>query len=107
MESQNLFPSSLMSAPLVLFVALSEESLLYAFIAATELRKHGIATDIYPEPSKVQKQMRHANQLGVPFVAIVGDDELQTHSVMLKNMESGEQQSMTVDEVIKSIGQRA
>ncbi len=107
MESQKLFPSSLKSAPQILFIALSEEALMFAFIAATEVRKQGISADIYPEPSKVQKQMRYANQLGVSFVAIVGDDELHTQTVMLKNMETGDQKNMTVAELVKSLEQRA
>ncbi|HLF62862.1 MAG TPA: histidine--tRNA ligase, partial [Saprospiraceae bacterium] len=107
MEAKNLFPSTLTSAPQVLFIALSEEALTFAFAATTEVRRQNISADMYPEPTKLQKQMRYANQLKVPFVAIVGDDELRSQTVMLKNMESGEQKNVTLSELVRSMGHRA
>ena len=103
MEFKRLFPSSLSSAPQILFAALSDDALLFAFSAATDLRKHGISTDIYPEPAKLQKQLKYANQVGVPYVAIIGEDEMKSKTVMLKHMESGEQGHITVTELISML----
>jgi histidyl-tRNA synthetase len=91
MESLNLFPPSLSSAPRILFIPLDEKALTFAFTAATELRKHHISTDIYPEPAKLQKQMRYANQLGVPFVA---PSEMKNYTECdIENMISGPAES--------------
>jgi len=97
MESLGLFPASLTTAPRVLFIALNEDALSYAFASATALRKLNIATDVYPEPAKLQKQLKYANQLGVRYAAIIGEEELSGKSVMLKNMETGDQQLVSVE----------
>ncbi len=99
METLQLFPSTLMSAPQILFAALSEDALAFAFETAAVLRKQNITVDIYPDVAKLQKQLRYANQLKVPFVAIIGDDELLTKTVMFKTMVSGEQRHISVAEM--------
>jgi len=94
LESKNRFPLSLRSAPEILFVAMDSKSLRMAFQIASEIRSHGIKADIYPEAAKMQKQMRYADQLGVPYVAIIGEQEVASNSVTLKHMQSGEQQEI-------------
>ena len=58
------------------------------------------STELYPEPAKMKKQMSYANGRNIPFVAVVGENEVSTGKVMLKNMETGEQQQLTPDEVV-------
>jgi histidyl-tRNA synthetase len=95
MESQQLFPPELRSAPDLLFVALDEQSLQYAFELASSIRDAGMNAAIYPEATKMQKQMRYANQLGVRYVVIIGEQEVETRTVTLKDMVSGEQEQVS------------
>ena len=68
-----------------------------------QVRRAGIAAEIYPEIAKMKKQMTYADNNQIPYVAIVGDSEIEAGKVMLKNMVSGEQQLLTVEEVIDLI----
>ena len=65
-----------------------------------KLRSAGISCELYPEASKMKKQMNYANAKGSPFVAMVGESELTSDTISIKNMVTGEQQSYTVDEAI-------
>ena len=95
----NLFPESLQSATQVLFATFGADELRYALLWAKELRAQGIAVEVYPEPAKMKKQMGYANDKQIPFVAIVGGDEMAQNKVMLKNMTTGEQQLVTLNEI--------
>lgn len=91
MEELKLFPSDVQRDIEVLIVALDEESHKYGFKLVSSLRQAGIACDLYPEPTKMKKQMSYANARNVPFVAIIGETERQENKVSLKNMVTGEQ----------------
>ncbi|MFB0997742.1 MAG: His/Gly/Thr/Pro-type tRNA ligase C-terminal domain-containing protein, partial [Flavobacteriales bacterium] len=65
-----------------------------------ELRAHGIPSEIYPDNSKMKKQMTYANNKNIPFVALVGENELANNSITLKNMETGDQNSYTIKELV-------
>jgi len=67
------------------------------------LRKKGINSELYPDEAKMKKQFRYADKKGILFVAIIGPDETQRNIVSLKNMATGEQQSLTVDELIRKL----
>lgn len=95
----NLFPKELQSATQVLFATFGEEELRYALKWAKALREKGITVEVYPEPTKMKKQMGYADAKQIPFVAIVGGDELAQNKVMLKNMASGEQKQVTLEEL--------
>nr|MBP9056409.1 ATP phosphoribosyltransferase regulatory subunit [Saprospiraceae bacterium] len=99
MEELNLFPADVQKDIEVLFVALDEESHRYAFTQVSALRQAGIACDLYPEPTKMKKQMSYANARNVPFVAIIGETERQEGKVSLKNMVTGEQKDVSVTEL--------
>ena len=99
----DLFPKELQSTTQVLFATFGAEELRYALGWAKELRAQGIAVEVYPEPTKLKKQMSYADAKQIPFVAIVGGDEMAQNKVMLKNMSSGEQQLVDLAELIKSI----
>ena len=64
------------------------------------LRRAGISAELYPDSAKMKKQMNYANDRQIPYVAIVGADEVQNGTIALKNMVTGEQQSLTVEQVI-------
>jgi len=94
-----LFPKELQSTTKILFAAFGQEELKYALRWAKELRAKGISVEVYPEPAKMKKQMGYADDKKIPFVAIVGGNEMETNTVMLKEMNSGEQKQVTLDEL--------
>ncbi|MBO7458418.1 MAG: ATP phosphoribosyltransferase regulatory subunit, partial [Paludibacteraceae bacterium] len=97
----DLFPKELQSATQVLFAAFGAEELHYALRWAKALRAEGIAVEVYPEPTKMKKQMGYADDKQIPFVAIVGGDEMAQNTVMLKEMSSGNQKQVNLQELVK------
>lgn len=95
----DLFPKALQSTTQVLFATFGQDELRYALKWAKELRARNIAVEVYPEPTKMKKQMGYADDKQIPFVAIVGGNEMETNTVMLKNMASGEQKQVTIEEL--------
>ena len=95
----NLYPSSMLESTQVLFAAFGEEELRYALGWAKELRAKGVRVEVYPEPAKMKKQMSYADAKQIPYVAIVGGNEMESNTVMLKEMYSGEQKQVTLDEL--------
>lgn len=95
----DLFPKALQSSTQVLFATFGAEELKYALRWAKELRAQNIAVEVYPEPTKMKKQMAYADAKQIPFVAIVGGDEMAQNKVMLKDMTSGEQKLVTLEEL--------
>ena len=99
----NLYPENLQSTTQLLFATFGEQELLYALRWAKVLREKGMSVEVYPEPTKMKKQMGYADSKKIPFVAIVGGDEMAAGKVMLKDMQSGEQQLVTQEELITKI----
>ena len=95
----NLYPENLQSTTQLLFATFGEQELLYALSWAKVLREKGVSVEVYPEPTKMKKQMGYADSKKIPFVAIVGSDEMTAGKVMLKNMLSGEQRLVTLKEL--------
>ena len=95
----NLFPKTLQSTTQILFAVFGDAELTYALKWAKELRQAGKAVEVYPEPAKMKKQMSYADAKQIPFVAIVGGDEMAQNKVMLKNMTTGEQKLVTLEEL--------
>ena len=81
----------------MLFLNFGDQEQLQALRLMKVLREAGISCEIYPESAKMKKQMEYANRRGVPYAAIIGSDELAAGKVTLKNMGSGEQQSIPFD----------
>jgi histidyl-tRNA synthetase len=96
----NLYPENLQSTTQLLFATFGQEELLYAVKWASALRAKGYSVEVFPEPTKMKKQMGYADAKKIPFVAIVGSDEMEQNKVMLKNMTTGEQQLVSLDEII-------
>lgn len=99
----DLYPKDMLQTTQLLFVTFGEAELRYAMQWAKTLRAAGVRVEVYPEPVKMKKQMGYADQKQIPFVAIVGGDEMVAGKVMLKNMQTGEQQLLTADECIATI----
>lgn len=104
LEQLNRFPENTKQTIKLLFVSMGGNELKYAFRAIQKVRAAGIAADIYPEAAKFKKQMEYADRIGVPYIAVVGSSEMESGKLTLKNMKTGEQQSLTVEEVIQQIG---
>lgn len=94
MEEKNLFPEKLFDPVDILFVTLDDESLMAGFNLVSKLRNNNIRADIYPTAGNMKKQMKYANNIGTPFVAIIGSNELKNNKLILKEMESGEQEEI-------------
>ncbi|MBF0977071.1 MAG: histidine--tRNA ligase, partial [Bacteroidetes bacterium] len=75
----------------------------YALPIVRKIRKAGIPAEIYSEEAKIKKQMQYANDKKIPFVAIVGDDEMKANAVMLKDMTTGVQRLVAVEDIVKEI----
>jgi histidyl-tRNA synthetase len=101
MSERNMFPVEVASSPADVMVAIwNEDSISESLVLAQELRAAGLRVDLYPEPDKLGKQFKYASSLGVPFVAVIGDDERAQGCVAIKNMGTGEQSSLARGEVI-------
>src|SRR5207253_9047422 len=95
MSEREMFPAQLISSPADVMVTIwNEDSVSESIALATELRKNGLRIDLYPEADKLGKQFKYASARGIPFVAIVGDDERARGEVAIKDMRSGEQRSV-------------
>ncbi|MBR1889695.1 MAG: histidine--tRNA ligase [Alloprevotella sp.] len=91
LQTLDLFPKESAEDIRVLFLNFGTTEAQACTKLARELRKQGVACEIYPDAVKMKKQMNYANQRNVPFVALVGTEELQAETVTLKNMKTGEQ----------------
>jgi histidyl-tRNA synthetase len=96
METLEVFPASLEQSVRVLFITFDDAAHRYAFKCLSTLRAAGIAGELYPEPGKLKKQFEYAAKRNIPFVVIVGDDEMKTGVLTVKNQQTGEQSSMTL-----------
>ncbi len=103
MEMKDLFPSELDQSIKVLFVALDEASHKKAFFLAENCRMKGISCDVYPDPVKIKKQMKYADQIGVKHVVVIGSEELKSDKYTFRDMQSGNQELLGQDELIQKL----
>ena len=99
----DLFPKTLQCATQILFATFGQAELQYALGWAKALRAEGIAVEVYPEATKMKKQMGYADNKKIPFVAIVGGNEMESNQVMLKNMSSGEQNLVDLAQLLQTL----
>ena len=100
LNALDLYPADTLSGPKVMFVNFGAAEAAAAMKMLKAMREAGIAAEIYPDEAKMKKQMGRADALGIPFVAIIGEDEMNTSAVTVKNMATGEQQRLTLPEAI-------
>ncbi|HRO76035.1 MAG TPA: histidine--tRNA ligase [Crocinitomicaceae bacterium] len=96
----NLFPADLEKGIPLLFVNFGEKEAFYCQKMMKDIRANGIACDIYPSTAKIQKQMKYANDIRAQYVALVGEEEMKNDVILLKNMTSGEQEEVSLEEMI-------
>jgi histidyl-tRNA synthetase len=103
LEELQLFPETVSNIIDVLFINFGREEALYCLKAIKALRIEGINAELYPDNSKMKKQMNYANKRQISNVVLVGDEELQNNNFSLKNMTSGEQQTVSLDKLITEL----
>lgn len=103
LNTLDLYPENTLSAVEVMFANMGENEAAVSMKMLREIRRAGIAAEIYPDVSKMQKQMKYADTLGVKYVAIVGETEAANGTLTLKNMATGDQQTVTPDQAIAII----
>lgn len=99
----DLYPAETNSGARLLFINFGEKEAARCLRLAAAVRKAGISAEVYPDSVKMKKQMSYANAHQVPFVALVGETELANGSVSLKNMTTGEQSEVTVEQLIEAV----
>lgn len=103
LNALDLYPKEAVNATQVLFINFGEKETAYCLPIARQAREAGIRAEIFPDKAKMKKQMSYANAKNIPFVVLAGENEIEQGKVTLKNMESGEQQLVSADELIAAI----
>lgn len=103
LEELRLFPEMTAQSTRVLFLQMDRESLPQIFQLMAQLRENGVATEVYPDAVKFDKQMKYANKRGIPYVAIIGENERRAGQVSLKNMRTGEQQQVPAETLLSHL----
>ena len=99
----DLYPETVTTQTQLLFINFGEREAAYCLPILAKARQAGIRCEIYPDQVKMKKQMQYANAKQIPFVALVGENEMNEGKVTLKNMETGEQQMLTPEELLQSL----
>jgi histidyl-tRNA synthetase len=103
MEELKLFPENTLATSKVLITHFDEKAFQYALPIIQKLRDANISSELYPNIAKMQKQMKYANDKGVPYVIVIGDEEMSTGLLAFKNMHTGEQQKLSIDQIIHQL----
>lgn len=103
MTQLNLFPESVLEQTRILFANFGGEDEMYSLKQVRALRAKGFKVEIFPDATKMKKQMQYADKKQIPFVALCGETERNENKITLKNMVTGEQSSLTLEEVAEQI----
>ena len=103
LNTNNLFPKKIESDNNVLISYLSNDLIKNSLELANKLREKGIPTDLYSEKARLKKQLQYANNNNIPFVIIIGEDEIKNGKYILKNMKDGNQNLLTINEIINKM----
>ena len=103
LNALDLYPKDSLNTTQVLFINFGEKETAYCLPIINKVRANGIRAEIYPDAAKMKKQMSYANAKQIPFVVLAGDNEMAAGKVTLKNMETGEQQLLSTEELINAI----
>lgn len=103
LNALDLYPKDTLASTKVLFINFGEKESAVSLNYVMQLRKAGIPAEIFPDATKIKKQMTYANNKNVEYVAMVGETEIANGTIALKCMETGEQENLTIDEVISKL----
>ena len=99
----DLYPKEAVNSTQLLFINFGEKEAAFSLNVLAQVRAEGIRAEIFPDSSKMKKQMGYANAKNIPFVALVGENEMNENKVTLKNMETGEQTLVSAEELIQTL----
>ena len=103
LEALNLFPETVTNNIEVLFINFGDSEALFSLKAIKTLRQQQINAELYPDATKMKKQINYANKRNIPFVVLVGEEELKSNTYTLKNMNSGKQFKVPLEELVSMI----
>ena len=103
LNALDLYPKEAVNATQVLFINFGEKEAAYCLPFVAKARKAGIRTEIFPDKAKMKKQMSYANAKNIPYVVLAGENEINEGKLMLKDMQTGEQTLITIDELIATV----
>lgn len=101
LNTLDLYPKDSMNATQILFINFGEKETAYCMPIIKQVREKGIRAEIFPDAAKMKKQMAYANAKQIPYVALVGENEMKEGKVTLKNMETGEQQLLSLEQILE------
>lgn len=99
----NKFPEDIQVAPKLLFLHFGENEMKFAFKLLQKVRAAGISSEMYPDQANIKKQMKYANGKAVTYTCIIGSNEMETGLMSLKHMKSGEQVSLSIEQIIEKL----
>ena len=99
LEAKGMFPSEVRAGPVIVIAAFDEATHRYAFQCVSQLRREGVAADLYPEPGKLKKQIKYASDIGCTYMGIAGESEMANQTLMLKDLATGDQKEIPVSEI--------
>jgi histidyl-tRNA synthetase len=103
MEELKVFPKDTQVSSKVLICHFDEESMRYGLGILTNLRANGIASEIYPDVTKLKKQLDFANKKGIPFTIVIGSEEMKTGLLPCKDMDRGEQEKLMIEQIVQKL----
>ena len=103
MEELALFKNLALNSSEVLISWFDNEGINYALKPLSKLRAAGIKAEVYPDAAKMKKQMKYANDKHIPYVIIIGSNEIETGTLSFKNFNTGEQEHLNIDQIIAKI----
>ncbi|MEQ8925442.1 MAG: histidine--tRNA ligase [Fulvivirga sp.] len=103
LEELNLFKENTQTFSQVLIVHFDEDSMNYGLSVLSELRSNGIKSEIYPDQTKLKKQFSYADKKNIPYTITIGSEEIKSGKLALKDLHSGNQESLSVDEIISKL----
>jgi histidyl-tRNA synthetase len=99
----NLFPQSAEQSTQVLICCFDEQGEKYGLPLLQNMRGQNINAELYPAGAKIKKQMEYANNKQIPYTVLIGSDEMQSGLLTFKNMETGEQEKLSADDILKRV----
>ena len=103
MEDLDLFPKDIDTNTKVLIINFGPKEEIYCLNILKELRESGISSELYPDSSKMKKQMNYADKKGIEFVIMIGENEMKSGKISVKQMSTGNQKEITISEFIKEL----
>ena len=103
MNELNLFPKEVETSTEVMFVNFGEKEAMHALEVLAFLQQNGIRAELYPDADKMKKQMKYANQRAIPFVVLIGEQEMETKQYTLKNMMTGNQEKLSAEQLVEKV----